>query len=140
MNVPKSNSRLALAGLSLHGTTLTLLTLAFQELALLLSRHATEKTLTLLLLDLLCSQLALLGLLFLLSAAQLLDLLVADTTDLPHHLATEVRGRDESVGEAQVLVEKGQSRGVAGGEVDGELDTLLGDGLVDPKQDVRNID
>lgn len=138
MNVPNSNSRLALAGLFLHGTTLTLLAFAIQELALLLSSHATEKTLTLLLLDLLCSQLALLGLLFLLSAAQLLNLLVADTADLPHHLATEVCGRDESVGEAQVLVEKGQSRGVAGGEVDGELDTLPGDGLVDPKQGIRN--
>jgi hypothetical protein len=38
----------------------------------------------------------------------------------------------ELVGESQKLVEQGKGRLVAGRKVDGELDALLGDGLVDP--------
>jgi hypothetical protein len=40
---------------------------------------------------------------------------------------------DELVGEAQELVEQGESRLVARRKVNGELDALLGDGLVDPR-------
>lgn len=123
---------LTLTGVLLHVATLFLLSLAVQELALLISAHATEETLTLLLLDLLSSQLALLGLLFLLNSAQLLDLLFAYVPDLAHHLTAEVGGGNELVGEAQELVEEGQSCVVAVGKVDGKLDTLLRDGLVDP--------
>jgi hypothetical protein len=40
---------------------------------------------------------------------------------------------DELVGEAQELVEQGKGRLVAGRKVDGELDALLGNGLVNPR-------
>lgn len=106
------SNRLAPAGLLLLGTALVLLGLALQELALLIGGHAAKDTLTLLLLDLLSGNFALLGLLFLLDAAQLLDLLLADITELAHHLATEVGGGNELIGETQELVEEGQSRGV----------------------------
>lgn len=124
--------RSALTGVLFHVATLFLLGLAVQVLALLLGSHTTEQTLPLLLLDLLSSQLALLSLLFLLSPAQLLDLLIADVADLAHHLAAEVGGGNEFVGEAEELVEEGQGCVVAAGEVNGELDALLRDGLVDP--------
>lgn len=126
------SNRLAPAGLLLLGTALVLLGLALQELALLIGGHAAQDTLTLLLLDLFGGNFALLGLLLLLDAAQLLDLLLADVAELAHHLAAEVGGGNELIGETQELVEEGQSRGVGRGKVDGKLDTLLGDGLIDP--------
>lgn len=126
------SNRLAPAGLLLLGTALVLLGLALQELALLIGGHAAQDTLTLLFLDLLSGNFALLGLLLLLGAAQLLGLLLADIADLAHHLGAEVGGGNEFIGETQELVEEGQSRGVGRCKVDGKLDTLLGDGLIDP--------
>lgn len=123
----------------LLGLALVLLALTVQELTLLLGIHAAEETLAVLLLDLLRSQLALLGLLFLLDAAELLDLLLAGIAHLAHNLATPVSHLHESVGKAQVLVEERQGRGVVGADVDGQLKALLRGGLIDPRGTVSLV-
>lgn len=105
---------------------------------MLLGSHATQKTLTLFLLDLLSSQLALLGLLFLLDTAQLLDFILTNIANLAQDLATEVGSCDKLVSKAQELVEEGDSSGIAGGggKIDRELNTLLGNGLINPERDI----
>ncbi|KAJ6128464.1 hypothetical protein N7471_009681 [Penicillium samsonianum] len=137
------DTHLTLPGALLRLASLSLLSLTVKELALLVGAQSTQDALTLILLDLLGGNAALLGLLFLVDTAQLLDLLFADVTDLAHDFATEVGGGDQFVGQAQELVEQRESGGIAGrggGEVSRELDTLLGDSLVDPGNTHLSVD
>jgi hypothetical protein len=132
--IRQQTTDLALTSALLHGTSLSLLSLTVQELALLVSAQATQDTLSLFLLDLLGGDAALLGLLFFLNTAQLLDLLLTDVADLAHHLGTEVGGGNKLISQAKELVEQREGGGVAGGgggEVSGELNALLGNGLLD---------
>lgn len=114
---------------------LLLLALTVQVLALLLGSHSAQNTFALILLDLLSGQFAVLGLLLLLNAAELLDLLITDVANLTQNLTTEVGSRDELIAETQELVEQGQSCGVIGrgGQVNRELNALLRDGLINPR-------
>mgnify|MGYP003624085238 CR=1 FL=1 len=122
---------LRLDGTPLHLLLAVPLALLLQELALLVGAQTTELRVTLLLLQLVCRELALLGLLVLVDFADLGDLLVARLLDAAEGFGAEVRGGGEVVGEADEVVEEGEGGGVVGLELEREVDALLGLGVVE---------
>jgi hypothetical protein len=107
------------------------LALLLKVLALLLGAQASKLRIALLALELVGCDLALLGLLLLVDFADLGNLLVARLLDAAQGLGAEVRGRGEVVWEAQEILEEWQGGGVVGGELHGEVDALLGLGVVE---------
>jgi hypothetical protein len=131
-----SQAQLASANLRLEGTPLHLLlavplALLLQELALLVGAQTTELRVTLLLLQLVCGDFALFGLLVLVDFADLGDLLVARLLDAAECFGTEVRSGGEVVGEADEVVEEREGGGVVGLKLEREVDALLGLGVVE---------
>jgi hypothetical protein len=131
-----SQAQLASANLRLDGTPLHLLlavplALLLQELALLVGAQTTELRVTLLLLQLVCGDFALFGLLVLVDFADLGDLLVARLLDAAECFGTEVRSGGEVVGEADEVVEEREGGGVVGLKLEREVDALLGLGVVE---------
>jgi len=119
------------------------LLLPLEVLALLLGTHIAQGALALLLLHFLELELALLGLLLLVGSAQPPDLFFASVAKLPHHLRSEVGRRDEHVGETEEQAEERHRGGVAGGgggDLNGQVDALLGSRLLDPGNDVSRSD
>jgi hypothetical protein len=107
------------------------LPLLIQELALLVCAQSSELRVTLFPLELVCSRLALLCLLLLIHLANLGDLLFARLLDAAESFGTEMRGGSEVIGKAQEVLEERERRGVVGLELHGEVDALLGLGLVE---------
>lgn len=109
-----------------------LLALLGQVLGLLLGAHALELLVAQLLLGLVAGDLALLGLLFLVGAADLRDLLLARLLDAAQGLGAKVRVLGQEVGQTQEVGEQGQRRRVVGGELDAIVDALAGGCVVEP--------
>jgi len=115
----------------LHALLALLLTLLLKELALLVRGQASKLSVTLLLLELVGGQLALLSLLLLIEAANLADLLLARLPDAAQSLGAEVGGGYEEVGQAQELREDGEGRLIGRLELEGQVDALAGLGVVE---------
>jgi hypothetical protein len=115
----------------LHPLLALLLPLLLKKLALLVRTQTAQFSIALLLLELVGCDLALLGLLLLVQAPDLGDLLVAGGFDAAQGFRAEVRGGHEGVGEAQELGEDGEGGGGVAGELEGEVDALAGFGVVE---------
>jgi hypothetical protein len=128
------SSHLCLNRTPLHLLPAIPLPLLIQELALLVRTQSSELRITLFALELVRGRLALLCLFLLVYLADLGDLLLARLLDAAEGFGAEVRGRGEVVGEAQEVLEERERRGVVGLELHGEIDALLGLGLVEAGQ------
>jgi hypothetical protein len=124
--LPQWLGPLCLHSALLHTLLALLLTLLVKELALLICAQAAKFSVTLLLLQLVGGQLALLGLLVLIETADLGDLLLARLPDASQGLGAEVGRGHEEVGQAQELREDGEGRLVGGLELQGQVDALAG--------------
>jgi hypothetical protein len=129
--IPRINPRLCLDSAPLHLLPAVLLTLLLEVLALFVCAQASQLSITLFALELVCCEFPLLGLLFLVNLADLANLLLARLLDATERFGAEVRGGSEVVWETQEVVEQGKGGGVVRGELEGEVDALLGLGLVE---------
>lgn len=117
----------------LHHLPLLLFLLPLQKLPLFLSCHAAQQPLTFLLLELLCGIFALFCFLFFVCAAQFADLFFASVAQFAGYFGAPVGSGDEDVRETEeVAVEREGGCVAIGGDGDGELDSFLGDSLLDP--------
>ena len=127
----RRNGLLRLDRTPLHPLLALLLPLLLEELALLVRAQAAELGVALLLLELVGGDLALLGLLLLVQAPDLGDLVVAGCLDAAQRFRAEVCTRHEGVRETQELGEDGDGGGGVAGELEGEVDALAGLGVVE---------
>jgi hypothetical protein len=127
----RRNGLLRLNRTPLHPLLTLLLPLLLEELALLVRAQTAQLGVALLLLELVGGDLALLGLLLLVEAPDLGDLVIAGCLDAAQRFRAEVCGGHEGVGEAQELGEDGEGGGGVAGELEGEVDALAGFGVVE---------
>lgn len=123
--------QLRLDGTPLHLLPAVLLALLLEVLALLVCAQASQLGIALFALELVGGDLPLLGLLFLVNFADLGDLLVTCLLDPTERFGAEVGGGGEVVWQAQEVVEERHGGGVVRGELQGEVDALLGLGVVE---------
>lgn len=98
----------------------------------MLVRTKTSKLrITLFALEFVRGDLPLFSLLFLVNLADLGDLLFARLLDAAQGFGPEVRGGSEMVRETEEVLEEGQGRGIVRGKLEGEVDALLGLGVVE---------
>ena len=126
-----STTFLSLLSLTLLPLSHLLHPLLLQELLLRLGIQTLQGQIPLQLLGLLTINGAFLGLLILFGLLKALDGVVAGELDLAHDFGAEVGAFDQGVGETEEVGEDGED-GVGGGwELGGQVDALLGHGLID---------
>ena len=130
----RKNPHLPLNRLLLRPLLRIPLPLLIEILPLLIRAHTSQLGITGILLRLVLSKLALLGLLLIIELADLGNLLLARGLDATHGLGAEVGLGGEEVGEAQEVGKQwngGGVRGAGGLELEGELNALGLDGVVE---------